>query len=482
MQLNSFNFILYFFPLFFGLYFCAKKISIVLGKWVIVLSSILYYYLIAGDEALLFLLLSIIVNYLFSFYIDRSFRPKIKKILFIVGVCFNLCSLGLFKYLDFTIENLNTLFGTSLQEVSILLPIGISFFSFQQIMYMREIKEGEIRLKLLDYLVFILYFPKLLMGPIAEPSYFLEQVNNNQGPNHDNIASGLKLFSFGLLKKMVLANTFSSAVNWGFRNFSVANSGDWILIILFYTFEIYFDFSGYIDMATGISSMINIRLPINFDSPYKSLSVREFWKRWHISLTNFLTKYIYYPLGGSKKGHIRTYINIFIVFLISGIWHGANWTFVIWGIIHATLQVTERAFEKFYQRIFVGVKWIYTFISVSLLWLLFRCESLTQWKNILKIIFSFGDLKISTGLLDCFKLPESRAILGAIHLSGISAGIRGFEMIVIVALSSFICLVPENNYKNMKKHDVLSLVLSIVAFIWAFVCLGSESTFIYNNF
>ena len=147
------------------------------------------------------------------------------------------------------------------------------------------------------------------------------------------MACGIKIFSFGLFKKMVLADTLANAVAWGYQYFDVTTSMDWLLIMLFYTFEIYFDFSGYSDMAVGASLMLNITLPINFDSPYKALSIRDFWKRWHISLTNFLTKYIYIPLGGSKKGKIRTYINTVIVFLISGLWHGANTTFILWGFL-----------------------------------------------------------------------------------------------------------------------------------------------------
>ena len=215
-----------------------------------------------------------------------------------------------------------------------IMPLGISFFTFQQIMYVVNVYSKTIEdVDVIDYLAYITYFPKLIMGPMVEPLYLIDQINDTEKRTFDwdNFAIGLKLFSFGLFKKMVLADTFTRGVTWGFGNIDAATAGDMVLTTLFYTFEIYFDFSGYSDMAVGVSKMLNIDLPINFDSPYKATSIRDFWKRWHISLTSFFTKYIYFPLGGSRKGNIRTYVNIMIVFLVSGLWHGANWTFILWG-------------------------------------------------------------------------------------------------------------------------------------------------------
>ena len=261
----------------------------------------------------------------------------------------------------------------------------------------------------IDYLAYILYFPKLLMGPLMDPVDFIEQFNSPKLKNVDwnNIAYGIKIFSFGLFKKMLLADTFSKAVSWGFSNIEAATSMDWILIMLFYTFEIYFDFSGYSDMAVGTSLMLNITLPINFDSPYKAVSIRDFWKRWHISLTKFLTKYIYIPLGGSRKGRIFTYLNTMIVFLVSGIWHGANWTFILWGLLHGAFSIFDRLIEKIPTKIFEPARWLATFLVINILWLLFRADSVQQWMDILKTIIGFSNTVVSDGLLNSFVIQES---------------------------------------------------------------------------
>ncbi len=303
----------------------------------------------------------------------------------------NVLLLFYFKYLNFFITNINAIFTKEIPLKEIILPLGISFFTFQQIMYVVSVYRNQISLNVLDYLVYILYFPKLLMGPLNDPKEFIDQINEDERKKGDwnNIANGLKILSFGLFKKLVLADTFAIAVNWAYTNIDVATSMDWLLAMLFYTFEIYFDFSGYTDMAVGISTMLNIQLPSNFNSPYKAMSIREFWKRWHISLTTFFTKYIYIPLGGSREGIVHTYLNTMIVFLISGLWHGANWTFILWGVLHGTFSLLDRITEKHRNKVNIVVQWSLTFLVVNILWLLFRSESIEQWQGILLKIFTF---------------------------------------------------------------------------------------------
>lgn len=279
-----------------------------------------------------------------------------------------------------------------------------------------------------------------------------------------------------------MADTFAVAVSWGYANIDAATSVDWILIMLFYTFEIYFDFSGYSDMAVGVSTMLNIKLPMNFDSPYKALSVRDFWKRWHMSLTGFFTKYIYIPLGGSKKGTPRTYLNTMIVFLISGIWHGANWTFILWGVLHGALSVCDRIFDKVQKKLMETVRWIVTFVIINVLWLLFRCDSISQWGMILKRILSFENIAISNGLMNAFALPETDFLWNLFHLSGITNAVSGFWMLAFTFAAFVICLVPENNYRKLKHNNWITLILAIIAFVWSFLCLSSESIFVYFNF
>lgn len=235
-------------------------------------------------------------------------------------------------------------------------------------------------------------------------------------------------------------------------------------------------------MAVGISQMINITLPMNFDSPYKAQSIRDFWKRWHMSLTSFLTKYVYFPLGGSRKGMFRTYINILIVFLVSGIWHGANWTFILWGCIHGLIQILERISDKYSKSQSNLFRYIYTFIAVNLLWLLFRSESVSQWISIMGKMFTFQDMSVSSGLLKSLILPEHAFILDILHLKELNTLVRGLPMLSLILSAGLICIIPENNYRNMKKINISNMILCAIAFIWAFLCLSSESVFVYFNF
>ena len=352
-------------------------------------------------------------------------------------------------------------------------------------MYLVNVYKKDInKVNLLDYLAYILYFPKLLMGPIVEPTELISQINDSElrQINWDNISYGIKIFSFGLFKKMIFADTFSTAVAWGYTNIDVATSMDWFLIMLFYTFDIYFDFSGYCDMAIGVSTMLNINLPMNFDSPYKALSIRDFWKRWHISLTGFLTRYIYIPLGGNKKGKIRTYINTMIVFVVSGIWHGANWTFVLWGALHGLLSIFDRIFEKSKKNLIEVVKWSTTFLAVNILWLLFRSENITQWKDILIKMYSFQSMEVSDGLINSFILPETSFLFNMLNMETLNTTVRGLSLLIFTVAAFLICLVPENNYKRLKNNNLITLILSAAAFVWGFLCLSSESVFVYFNF
>ncbi len=432
---------------------------------------------------LLYLGISIFVSYGAVLLIKRwNIKNRFIRLLPVIG---NVGLLLYFKYSGFVINNVNLFTGKEIKIQEIILPLGISFYTFQQIAYIVAVEKSELEnTNILDYLAYILYFPKLVMGPIIEPVDYISQINqeNRKKVNVTNITVGIKLFSLGLIKKVLLADTFAGAVSWTYTNMDSATSMECILLILFYTFEIYFDFCGYSDMAVGISSMLNIDLPMNFDSPYKALSIRDFWKRWHISLTGFLTKYIYIPLGGSRKGKIYTYLNTLIVFGISGLWHGANWTFILWGILHGVLSCFDRIFDKFEKKVFIPVRWMLTFGTVSVLWLLFSAETVGQWKTILLRILLMQDTGVSDGLIDTFNVVESRFIYNIFGLNYLSSNVRGFNMLIFIAISCFICFVPENNYRKKDTLNAGSLCLAAGAFIWGILCLGAESTFVYFGF
>ncbi len=480
MQFNSYLFILCFLPIFVLGYFWISKIGNKCEKIYLIVSGLLFFCF--GDtKSVVVLCSSIIVNYVACNIIIRSKR----RIAVVIPVILNICLLLFFKYINFAVGIVNQITKQEIATLELLLPLGISFFTFQQIMYLVDLYRGEIESHtLLNYLTYILYFPKLTMGPLVGPNNLISQIesSNSKCLDVNRIACGLKMFSLGLFKKVAIADTFAKAVDWGFSNPTKTTAGDLFLITLFYTLQIYFDFSGYSDMAIGISRMINIDLPQNFDSPYKSVSVRDFWKRWHMSLTSFLTKYIFFPLGGSRKGILRTFLNIGIVFLVSGIWHGANWTFILWGVIYGVLQIVERILDKRIKNVFQPIMWIYTMIVVNLLWLLFRSPSVSMWVEMVGRMFSFQDMTISSALIDCFVLPETEFIIDAFRLSALNTAVRGLPMLFYIVTAILICTVPENNYKQANKLTISNMIISGSAFVMSLLCLSSESVFVYYNF
>ncbi len=482
MQFNSYDFIFFFLPLTVLFYFAANRIRPVLGKLVLIIAGIVFYAL-GRPEMLVCLGISMAVTY-GSVLLIRKFGIS-SRLLRALPVAVNVGLLLYFKYLNFAITNFNTFSGKELPLQEIILPLGISFYTFQQIAYIAAAGQGRLPdIGVIDYLVYILYFPKLVMGPLADPADFISQLGQQQRkkPDPAGIAAGIKFFSLGLIKKALLADTFAKAVSWAYSELEAATAMDCVLLMLFYTFELYFDFSGYSDMAVGVSSMLNIDLPMNFDSPYKAVSIRDFWKRWHMTLTGFLTRYVYFPLGGSRKGLARTCLNTLIVFLISGLWHGANWTFILWGLIHGLLSCLDRLLEKAEEKVFRPVRWLCTFAVVNVTWLLFSAESVGQWITVLRKILSIRSAEISDGLIAAFDLPESGFIYSLLRLDSLSAGVRGLNMMLFVLAACVICFIPENNYRKKQDLDLGSLLLAALAFVWGVLCLGTESQFLYFGF
>ncbi len=456
MTFHSYAYISLFLPLIVLLYhvidrLMGERFRYLPGKILLIIAGFLFYAWPHTYVSIAVLLSSIAINYLFVCLLQKH---RFKAV-FVIPILINISLLVFFKYTDF-----------------VSMPLGISFFTFQQISYL--VYSTKAAPSLVNYLTYILFFPKLLMGPLTEPEDLLRQLEDpaNHKWDLDHFVSGLKLISFGLFKKLLLADTLSRVVDWGFLNEGSSSPSDWILITLCYTFQIYFDFSGYTDIATGSALMINITLPINFDSPYKALSVRDFWKRWHISLTGFFTKYIYIPLGGSRKGLFRTCLNVMVVFLISGIWHGSTLNYLLWGALYGVLCVAERLLPDLKSKMLIPLKWLYSFVVINLLWLLFRSGSVTLWWTILQKIFSFRGETLSEDLLAKFVLPEF-ALIGLPSI---------FWMVVILGSSFLICLIPENNYRNRKRLSVFSFLLAAIAFCWAFLSLGNETAFLYFSF
>ena len=476
MQFNSYEFILIFFPLLFAGYFLLNRWSRTLGRLFLTGMSA-WFYLYAGLASAPVLLASLVINYTAAALIVRF--DKRAKLILALDIAANIALLFTYKYMPFALANVNYFLHTT-YRVDVVLPLGISFFTVQQISYVLHVRKTGRNESLSDYLLYILFFPKLVMGPLAEPGELIPQFHDEarRRPDAANIACGLKLFCFGLFKKLLLADVFASAVNWCFSDLASATAADMMLATLAYTFEIFFDFSGYSDMAIGIAKTMNIDLPVNFDSPYRALSIRDFWKRWHISLTTFLTRKLYIPLGGNRRGTLRQYLNVMIVFLVSGIWHGANWTFLLWGLLHGALSVAERVFDRAQSRVNKTLRWLVTFLIGNVLWLLFRANSAGQWLAMLKTMLRCESLSVSPALLGCFEIQETALLARLLHIPSAGAA----SALLFYAAALLLCLIPENNFRTKDRLAPANAVLAALAFFFAFLHLGGESVFVYFNF
>ena len=381
MLFNSHIFMLLFLPLLLaGWYFLNWKKKFQLAQGYLIGMS-LWFYAYANLQYLWLLLFSCLIGWLLSCLPEKIFSEKGKKVLTGVGCVFHLGLLGYFKYSNFFLENLNTVFHTDFPMLQILLPVGISFYTFQQLAYLIDRCRGDApRDSFFDYLTFMVYFPQLLQGPILLRSEFMGQLKEPERRRFhaERFSEGIQFFVFGLAKKVLLADTFGKAVDAGYGNVAGLSGTDAWLVMLFYTLQLYFDFSGYCDMAVGLGKMIGLEVAENFDAPFHSASVKEFWRRWHMTLGRFFTRYVYIPLGGNRRGKMRTLCNVMIVMLLSGLWHGAAWNFVLWGLFFAVFLTAEklwygRALAK--TRVF---KHIYVLLLVVVSFVLFDANSVGE--------------------------------------------------------------------------------------------------------
>lgn len=494
MLFNSYIFILLFLPIaLFGYFLINRYRRHKEALCLLILMSLLFYAYNNIKYAWI-LIVSILVNWLISCLLHKSNNSKAKflgggyngKVILATGILLNIASIFYFKYYDFFIENFNRFLETDFQLRNVVLPLGISFYTFQQISYLIDSYRGETKeYGFIEYAAFVSFFPQLVAGPIVLHNEIIPQFRDEKRWhfNHDNFANGIYVFAIGLFKKVLIADTFGKAVSWGWTNLDIMSSLEIIIVMMSYTFQIYFDFSGYCDMAVGIGKMFNIDFPINFDSPYKSYSIIEFWKRWHITLTRFLRNYIYLPLGGSRKGNVRTYVNIMIVFLISGIWHGANWTFILWGVLHGLAQILNRIFKKSWDKCNEVFQWMCTFAFVNVMWLIFRADNVKQAILLIKRMIIMDSFTINEGLCGSFALPEIDYIIQYIKpFVYIRDKIYGFYMWIALLVALFICLNLKNMYEKEFRPILLKALGTALLMVWSIVSLAGVSTFLYFNF
>ncbi len=486
MLFNSYEFVLVFLPLCVIGYFLLNRIGTIYAN-ILLLGMSLFFYGYLNPRYVLIIISSILVNYLFTRGISGRIEAGKRKALLVCDVAFNLLLLGYFKYMDFFIRNINGIFGQNIGLLRIALPLGISFFTFQQISYVVDVYHGRIECKkLLDYACFVCFFPQLVAGPIVSGEEFFPQFTNpaNRKMNYNNLGMGIYLFSLGLAKKVLIADVLGEAVNqayYSLDNIKELNSLTAVFIVFAYAFQLYFDFSGYSDMAIGIGKMFNIELPVNFNSPYKAHSITDFWKRWHLTLTRFLTKNLYIPLGGNRKGTARTYLNTMIVFLLSGLWHGADWTFVFWGFCHGVFSVFERAAKKIVDRIPRWIGRIVTFVMVSVLWVFFRADDFQQAFALLQQVFIGGGGMIPEIYVNIFKIPEFAFVFNGRDIMTRIPLIIMIGYIVVTCGIAFFAKNNEEGYQT-RQFDVKKAVVSAILLVWCIFSFENISTFLYFNF
>ncbi|RXT37952.1 MBOAT family O-acyltransferase [Bradyrhizobium betae] len=390
MLFNSYGFLFGFLPIALAGYFALGRISGVLPiLWLAVAS--LAFYAAGGLQFVPLLLLSIAFNYLAGGILIRHSRAGLRRGTIVVGIAGNLLLLGYFKYAGFISANLGALFSSG-WKLDIALPIGISFYTFTQIAFLVDAYRGKVaRYALPHYALFVTYFPHLIAGPILHHREMIPQFERRASsrPQLALITAGLAIFAIGLFKKTCIADGIQPLVKFAFGPEVPTFDQAWIGALA-YTFQLYFDFSGYSDMAIGLSLMFGIFLPLNFCSPYKATSIIDFWRRWHMTLSRFLRDYLYIPLGGSRCGPLRRYVNLLITMLLGGLWHGAAWTFVAWGALHGLYLCINHAWNRLAPaapaalrppaRIAGGAL---TFLAVVVAWVFFRADNLSAAVSIL---------------------------------------------------------------------------------------------------
>ena len=515
MLFNSYFFIFVFLPAtLLGFHLIGKRghhrIAI---SWLVAASLFFYGW---WNPAYLGLILASI---LFNYAAGVSLGVKPSKYVLAFGVAANLGLIGYFKYANFFLDNINVLIDTSIRLEQIILPLAISFFTFQQIAFLVDAYRGLTReYNFLHYCLFVTFFPQLIAGPIVHHKEMLPQFANDKlyRLKASHLSVGITIFVLGLCKKVLLADNIAMYAN---PVFDAAENG--VLLTFFeawggglaYTFQLYFDFSGYSDMAIGIARMFGVILPINFYSPYKANSIIDFWRRWHITLSRFLRDYLYFPLGGNRKGRVRRYINVMITMLLGGLWHGAGWTFILWGALHGLYISINHAWNSVFTGRFTHNNWtlllskitgrVITFIAVVIGWILFRSESLDGAKSMYAAMFGYNGISLpgkAESILGGFGKTFGFTYYGMFHNDVFGNPISGilllcFMLLVVwfapntldwlkrekPALGLDVFSTPIKTYLQWKP-SIINTLFVVIIFVIAIMFIQQESEFLYFQF
>jgi len=466
MLFNSYSFIFIFLPIvLLGFHLIGKqghhRVAI---AWLV--GASLFFYGWWNPAYLGLMMFSIFFNYGIGVSLGGAPKAPNKKPILIFGIVANLTLLGYFKYANFFVDNLNNITGTNIVLEQIILPLAISFFTFQQIAYLVDAWRGETReYNFLHYCLFVTFFPQLIAGPIVHHKEMLPQFAKDvvYKLRSKHLAIGLTIFAIGLFKKVVLADGIAV---YATPVFDAAEAGITLTFFeawggaLAYSLQLYFDFSGYSDMAIGLARMFGVRLPLNFNSPYKATSIIDFWRRWHITLSRFLRDYLYIPLGGSRKGEARRMTNLMITMLLGGLWHGADWTFVLWGGLHGLYLIINHGWRKLFPAVDPGrlrklFGWTVTMLVVVVAWVPFRAESLDGATAVLQAMVGGNGLSLSEQLIGRLGSAEQWLVTQGVVFHGMFSnavfGNQKYGLVWIAALILIAALLP-NTQQFMRRY------------------------------
>jgi alginate O-acetyltransferase complex protein AlgI len=489
MLFNSYEFIIAFLPISFFVYFYLnnKRLTTASKGWLVFTS--LFFYSWWNIMYLPLILISISFNYTITNTLieyDKFWKMYFSKNLLLqVGLLFNIGLLVYFKYMDFFISNTNTVFGSNIELLHLALPLAISFFTLQQIAYLFDSYEGLVKENnILDYAIFVTFFPQLIAGPIVHHKEMMHQYTSirNKVKNYKNIASGLFIFSIGLFKKVAIADTFAVWATAGFDTATTLTLVEAWATSLSYTFQLYFDFSGYTDMAIGTALLFNIRLPINFNSPYKATGMVDFWKRWHITLTSFITTYIYTPIVRSfnKLTFHKAMITITVTFLIAGLWHGSSWMFVIFGGLNGLGIVVNHYWKRQVKiKMNKALAWFITFNFINITFVFFRANDWSDSVKVLDSMFSLNNIAFPYFLEPYIGFLKMYGVQFGGSLSNINGNIT---MLILIVVAFIITLTFKNIYQYQFKENLLHLMIFLLISIISILKLNEYTEFLYFQF
>lgn len=498
MLFSSYEFIFLFLPMSFFVYFYLsyKRLTTASKSWLVFVS--LFFYSWWDVTYLPLILTSILFNYsIASAIIEYNTNKKkyfTKKLLLQIGLAFNVGLLVYFKYMDFFIANLNWSFDSNIPIMNIILPLGISFFTITQIAFLIDCYEGLVKERnFLNYMLFVTFFPHLLAGPILHHKEIMPQFASirNKVINYRNIAIGLFIFSIGLFKKVVIADTFGKWTHAGFDTTCTLNLFEAWATSLSFTCQVYFDFSGYTDMAIGVALLFNIKFPQNFNSPYKATSIIDFWLRWHMTLTNFVSYYIYTPmlLSFKKMTFSKAMFVTFVAFVIVGLWHGASWTFIVFGALHGIAAIINHIWKKTKRKMNYILAWFITFNFINITFVIFRAKKWDDAFRILHGMFSLDNILLPDKLANKLSFLSQYGVIFGNFTNNIATDnqpflwiLVGFILVTLFKNSSEIA-----SYSNLHRTQILNIRNSIyfsILFMFSilYMSISPYSEFIYFNF